>query len=326
MNTIRKITATLAVALMTTAAMAQSGVEQAIRTFVDEKSNGKTFTLSNYQEAQEADSLPTAYYREYKFTVSKKNKQFNQLLDAFEEGKCKYYQKKMKAAGETLTSSWSVGYGARSESSITFGTYRDRNYSLLYVRDSRKPKWRTVYGLVWYDNRADQDYCDGSLHIIYSPDPQKKTSKKVRVAYDWDEFNKSMEELDKSLANLDVALDGKKLTFASPDTIYNYSDGVFTNNPNVMVYDPNENVNSAEQFLSRFSTLRSLYLDANRNQRSTTYRTSLINKIVSLCKKKASLLSADEKEVCIFGIKEMKDRTYNEYDKKLLSVAQKALK
>lgn len=326
MNTFRKITATLAVALCATVAMAQNSVEQAIKSFVDGKSYGKYITANNYQEAQEDESLPKSYYREYKFNINKKSKQFEQLREAFEEGQCEYYKKVMKPAGEIASTTWNVGYGAQSESTVQFGTHKDRNYALLYCRDNGNAKWRTVYGLVWYNNKENDDNYNGSLHIIYSPDPKKMERKSNVKVINWNDFNKSMDELDASLAELDESLAGlDTLKFNHNFTVID-PDGTVTTNSNVIHYDPNEYVNSAEQFLTRFGTLRSLYLDAGKKQRSASYKTSIINKVLSLCKNKASLLSADEKKACAYGIKEMQDRTYAEYDKRLLDIALKALK
>lgn len=326
MNTLKKITVAFVAAIAATAAMAQNSVEQAIKDFVENRGNGKYITSTSYEEAQEADTLPMSFYRKYKFRISKKSRQFEQLRKAFEDGQCKYYKKTMKPSGEEPSETWSVGYGARSEKTVRFGTHKERNYTLLLSRDSDNPEWRTFYGLVWYDDKENDDNYRGSLDIIYSPDPKKRELKKLGGNIDWDDFNKTMEQLDQSLKSLDLPREGQEITIISPDSLPDGMESAAGNGKRVYVYDLNRKVRSADEFLSRFGTLRSLYLDTQADKRSASYKTSIINKIVSLCKNKASLLSADEKEVCAYGIREMQKHTYNEYDKRMLNIALKAMK
>jgi len=326
MDTLRKTLATLLVAVSATAAMAQSGVEEAISNFVESKGNGKNITASNYQEAQEADSLPLSYYHEYKFSVNKKNKQFEQLREAFDEGQCKYYKKAMKTAGEQSQMTWNVGYGARSEKIVSFGTHKERNYSLLYSRIDANPEWRIVYGLVWYDDTENEDTYKGSLHIICSPDPQKMERNETDTGFDWNGFSRKMAKLNQSLEGLDLSLNGGNITILDTDSLLKAAGITHNDGIQVFTFDTNKQLTTADQFLKRFGTLRALYLDSEINTRSASYRTGLVSKIVSLCKNKASLLSADEKEVCAYGIKEMQKAAIDEYDKRMLNVALKALK
>lgn len=325
MNNLKTFAACFIMSLFAATTMAQNAVEQAIKDFVDGAKYGKYLTANNYQEDQDADSLPLSFYREYKFNVAKHNKQFEKLREAFDESKCNYYMKKMKEAGEEPYATWSVGYGAHSENSVQFGTHKSHNYSLIYVRDKQHPKWRTVYALVWFDDKKDADNYKGSLHIIYSPDPKKMVRTRVMTSKEWDDYNRQMEEYKRQMEDYNQEMEAFSDRINGYDYPQFYADSLF-NGSKTYGYVTNEKITTAEQFMSRFGTLRALYFNAVRHQRSTSYKTSLLNNIVSLCKNKAKLLSVDEKDVCTCGIKEMEEQTWSDYDKKLLNIARKALK
>jgi len=73
------------------------------------------------------------------------------------------------------------------------------------------------------------------------------------------------------------------------------------------------------------SVARHLCIDSLKRRITLPLNGKIISD-VSLCKNKASLLSADEKEVCAYGIKEMQKAAIDEYDKRMLDIALKALK
>lgn len=333
MKTFSRMVVALLMVFLPTIATAQSGIETAIKNFLDSKSNGKSITVSNFLEEQEADSLPKWYYHEYKFSVNKKNKQFERMREAFEDGQCNYYSKWAKMAGEEAENKRYICYGARAEQSVLLGKHKNRNYIMLCVRDNNNEEWRTCYTLVWYNDAEDDDVYNGILYEIYSPDPRKINRKRLNRSlkigdktFDFSDLNDNMAELNEALKDLPITINGFNTGKFHADSI-SIGDGyLIIDGKKIELTDQSKKIKSADEFLNRFGSLRSLYLDAVKDQRSSIYRTSLINKIVSLCKDQASILSVDEKEVCTFGIKEMQKQTTEEYDRKLFNIALKALK
>lgn len=333
MKTFSSIIVALLAAILPATAMTTNSIDEAINSFVQGKNNGKYIKSTNFQESQEADSLPVSSYCEYKFSIDKDNKQFEQLRKAFENPQCKYYKRWTKQAGEEAKGSPIVSYGERSEHTISLGAYKERNYILLCVRDDDNPKWRTCYVLIWYDDKVNKDVYNGTIYKIYSPDPQKverkKSNKTIIIGdktFNLNELDHNMDEFNKAMKEFDIAMDGYNGYYFNTDSLSTGNGNIFINGNLIDINNPNKNIKTADDFLNRFSTLRNLYLDTKANTRSKHYKTSLINQVVSLCKNKASVLSAEEKEVCAYGIKEMQKQTSDEYDKKMFDVALKALK
>ena len=80
--------------------------------------------------------------------------------------------------------------------------------------------------------------------------------------------------------------------------------------------------------IQQFGNLRAAYLSNIKegNIDNTTLLTGLANSILDLCKNKGSQMSADEKEVCITGLKDMQQQTPDKYIKGLFGVAINVLK
>lgn len=267
--------------------MAQTDMAKAIDEFTDGKEAAGYITTDNYQSAYNDKCGGTSYYREYGFSIEAKSGRLENLRKAFYANRASAYNVMIKKAGVRLDKNDKVGYGAESENTVTFGSYVDRNYILIYVRDATYPSWRTCYALVWYERPGEPRTVDGSLHVIYSPDPAMKE--------DDDVFS----DLSKSIDDYKSAVQGAE------------NGGLVT---------------TPDAFMQRFGTLRSLFLDAVRNHGETSYKTSIVNKIVSLCKNSGKLLLESERNVCMTGLRNMMNVCDDEYLSGLLAIAHKSLK
>lgn len=317
MKTIKKMAIIALLATMPAAAMAQEALLQAIDKFVKGKSADTYITLDNYESEEDTATGLNAYYQSYEFSINKTDSKFQQLLNAFKNTSCRYYSKYTKNAGTKDETGKAVTFDLRGSKRIEFGKRKERNYILYFVRDDQHPKWRTCCALVWYESpSADYKY-SGSVHVVYSPDPTKLprsyTYKAVTIpsnTIDMSGFDESMEKLDESMKKLDESLG--KLDGLDGDT-------------KVYYYDNSDKPTTADEFLNRFGTLRSMYVSAEKNHNSLSWRTRLVNRIVSLCRNGKTLLSADEKSVVVAELKKMQKESTDDYLKDILGVAAKAL-
>jgi len=70
-----------------------------------------------------------------------------------------------KKAGSASIETNRVGYGNNNSMTYEFGTHKDRNYNLQYIRDRKDSTMRYVYALVWYPGK--NDVVLGSVYKFY---------------------------------------------------------------------------------------------------------------------------------------------------------------
>lgn len=90
-------------------------------------------------------------------------------------------------------------------------------------------------------------------------------------------------------------------------------------------FDDDTRDDASTSVLSRFGNMRAAYLKAVTEQEDTDVLTALANSIVSLVRTKGDKLSADEKNLCREGLKEMKQRTTDTFIKGLFDIGVKEL-
>lgn len=79
--------------------------------------------------------------------------------------------------------------------------------------------------------------------------------------------------------------------------------------------------------IQQFGNLRAAYLNNLRdNIDNTNLLTGLANSILDLCKQKGSVMTMDERALCIDGMKELQERTPDKYIKGIFNVATNSLK
>ena len=208
-----------------------------------------------------------------------------------------------KKAGSASIETNRVGYGNNNSTTYEFGTHKDRNYNLQYIRDSKDSTMRYVYALVWYQG-MDRSV-KGSVYKFYSKDPQ--TYKKP-LSYKMN----AVQGLD-SLVSLGNIRYNKNL-------VRSYD---------LEMTPPKD----AAEFIMQLNTLRAAFKNARDqypyfgNQVTRrTLQTGIANKIVKLCKGYGKLLNADEKKFCATSLNKMKKDTDDEYLQSLLELTANSLR
>ena len=208
-----------------------------------------------------------------------------------------------KKAGSASIETNRVGYGNNNSMTYEFGTHKDRNYNLQYIRDRKDSTMRYVYALVWYPGK--NDVVLGSVYKFYSKDPQ---AYKMSLSYKMN----AVQGLD-SLVSLGNIRYNKNLV---------RSYGLDMTPPK-----------DAAEFIMQLNTLRAAFKNARDqypylgNQVTRrTLQTGVANKIVKLCKGYAKLLNADEKKFCATSLNGMKKDTDDEYLQNLLELTANSLR
>lgn len=207
-----------------------------------------------------------------------------------------------KKAGSASIETNRVGYGNNNSMTYEFGTHKDRNYNLQYIRDRKDSTMRYVYALVWYPGKDDMVL--GSVYKFYSKDPQ---AYKMSLSYKMN----AVQGLD-SLVSLGNIRYNKNLV---------RSYGLDMTPPK-----------DAAEFIMQLNTLRAAFKNARDqypylgNQVTRrTLQTGVANKIVKLCKGYGKLLNADEKKFCASSLNKMKKDTDDEYLQSLLGLTANSL-
>ena len=208
-----------------------------------------------------------------------------------------------KKAGSASIETNRVGYGNNNSTTYEFGTHKDRNYNLQYIRNCKDSTMRYVYALVWYPGKDDMVL--GSVYKFYSKNPQ---AYKVSLSYKM----KAVQGLD-SLVSLGSIKYNRNLARSY----------------DLEMTPPKD----AAEFMVQLNTLRAAFKNANDQYpylgdqvTRRTLQTGVANKIVKLCKGYGKLLNADEKKFCATSLNKMKKDTDDEYLQSLLELTANSLR
>ena len=208
-----------------------------------------------------------------------------------------------KKAGSASIETNRVGYGNDNSMTYEFGTHKDRNYNLQYIRNCKDSTMRYVYALVWYPGKDDMVL--GSVYKFYSKDPQ---AYKVSLSYKM----KAVQGLD-SLVSLGSIKYNRNLARSY----------------DLEMTPPKD----AAEFMVQLNTLRAAFKNANDQYpylgdqvTRRTLQTGIANKIVKLCKGYGKLLNADEKKFCATSLNKMKKDTDDDYLQSLLELTANSLR
>ena len=208
-----------------------------------------------------------------------------------------------KKAGSASIETNRVGYGNNNSTTYEFGTHKDRNYNLQYIRNCKDSTMRYVYALVWYPGKDDMVL--GSVYKFYSKDPQ---AYKVSLSYKMN----AVQGLD-SLVSLGSIKYNRNLARSY----------------DLEMTPPKD----AAEFMVQLNTLRAAFKNANDQYpylgdqvTRRTLQTGVANKIVKLCKGYGKLLNADEKKFCASSLNKMKKDTDDDYLQSLLELTANSLR
>ena len=208
-----------------------------------------------------------------------------------------------KKAGSASIETNRVGYGNNNSMTYEFGTHKDRNYNLQYIRDRKDSTMRYVYALVWYPGK--NDVVLGSVYKFYSKDPQ---AYKMSLSYKMN----AVQGLD-SLVSLGNIRYNKNLV---------RSYGLDMTPPK----DAAEVIMQLNTLRAAFKNARDQYPYFGNQVTRRTLQTGIANKIVKLCKGYGKLLNADEKKFCASSLNKMKKDTDDDYLQSLLELTANSLR
>lgn len=280
-------------------------IDQAFDKFVQDLSQDDLVTSSTM------NTYNIGMMKGFEFAVPrKKQKMVDTFRKALLSNSRLAYISFTKKAGSASNETNRVGYGKDNSMTYEFGTHKDRNYNLQYLRDCKDSTMRYVYALVWYQG-MDRSV-KGSVYKFYSKDPQ--TYKKPSANMKSFSYTKpSIQDLD-SLVSL---VKNFKFDESWAGSYY------FDETP------PKD----AAEFMMQLNTLRAafknagdLYSNFGNQVTRRTLQTGIANKIVKLCKGYGKLLNADEKKFCATSLNKMKKDTDDEYLQSLLELTANSLR
>ena len=273
-------------------------IDQAFDKFVQDLSQDDLVTSSTM------NTYNIGMMKGFEFAVPRKKQK---MVDAFHKALLSNsrlaYISFTKKAGSASIETNRVGYGNNNSTTYEFGTHKDRNYNLQYIRNCKDSTMRYVYALVWYPGKDDMVL--GSVYKFYSKDPQ---AYKVSLSYKMN----AVQGLD-SLVSLGSIRYNRNLARSY----------------DLEMTPPKD----AAEFMVQLNTLRAAFKNANDQYpylgdqvTRRTLQTGVANKIVKLCKGYGKLLNADEKKFCATSLNKMKKDTDDDYLQSLLELTANSLR
>ena len=301
MKTTFKLTFVACLMMLSSACHAQKpipAIDQAFDKFVQDLSQDDLVTSSTM------NTYNIGMMKGFEFAVPRKKQK---MVDTFHKALLSNsrlaYISFTKKAGSASIETNRVGYGNNNSTTYEFGTHKDRNYNLQYIRNCKDSTMRYVYALVWYPGKDDMVL--GSVYKFYSKDPQ---AYKVSLSYKMN----AVQGLD-SLVSLGSIRYNRNLARSY----------------DLEMTPPKD----AAEFMMQLNTLRAAFKNAKDlypyfgNQVTRrTLQTGIANKIVKLCKGYGKLLNADEKKFCATSLNKMKKDTDDEYLQSLLELTANSLR
>ena len=301
MKTTFKLTFVACLMMLSSACHAQKpipAIDQAFDKFVQDLSQDDLVTSSTM------NTYNIGMMKGFEFAVPRKKQK---MVDTFHKALLSNsrlaYISFTKKAGSASIETNRVGYGNNNSTTYEFGTHKDRNYNLQYIRNCKDSTMRYVYALVWYPGKDDMVL--GSVYKFYSKDPQ---AYKVSLSYKMN----AVQSLD-SLVSLGSIRYNRNLARSY----------------DLEMTPPKD----AAEFMVQLNTLRAAFKNANDQYpylgdqvTRRTLQTGIANKIVKLCKGYGKLLNADEKKFCATSLNKMKKDTDDDYLQSLLELTANSLR
>lgn len=280
MNKTKIILAALACIAMPVALNAQENLKKAMDDFITDKDICEYLTTDMFSENKKGTNESLTYWYSYEFDMPKSmQKKIDQLRNAFHKDTDVAYKVMVKSAGSNNSNTLNIAYGDDLEKNVQFGGHSSRNYMVMLVRDEQDSLKRYCYGVVWYTDK-NEERLKGSLHKIYGKDPTKQQN------------NYKVYTMD-SYGNLDND-DTKK----------------------IIIKSEKDSIASDIDFMQVFGNLCAAYRNNVRYARFKEYNTLLIglaNRMLRICRDHSSLLSKNEKDICIEELKEIQKDTGQDY-------------
>lgn len=291
MKTIKLLAATLLCAALPATINAQENLKKAINSFVNAKDiNAHSSSASESQNNDDNGKL-TSFSREYTFSLPHdKMPAFNKVIAAFDKDKKKAYSVYSRDENMNDDILTRISYGDNLEKTKSYGSFKNRNYRLMFVHDEQDSLRRYAYALTWWKDQP-LGYTNICIDEYYSLNPNKvETENKL---YD----------------------DATRIITMNPDGSIAINDGL-TGLTKVISTDieTDKEIKTSFDFVKRLGTLRAAFINPNLTAQ-TAMQTMIATKIAQLCNDHGDLPGTGERQFCIDAIEELKKHPFAKRDK-----------
>ncbi len=173
MKTAKLFYLVLLCAVLPTAAQAQKNLIKAIDDFVSDDKVAEYVKVNSSVEKNGEGDETVSYIYQYRFEMSATLLgKLDRVIEAFERDTDEAYNVLARDEGISNNVLVNVSYGKDLDKSISYGSYLDRNYRIMLVRDKQDTLKRYCYAVTWHVDK-ENNMLAGSLDKIYGQDPQK---------------------------------------------------------------------------------------------------------------------------------------------------------
>lgn len=291
MKTIKLLAAALLCAALPATINAQENLKEAINNFVNAKDiNAHSSSASESQNNDDNGKL-TSFSREYTFSLPHdKMPAFDKVIAAFDKDKKKAYS--VYSRDENLNDDIlaRIAYGDNLEKTRSYGSFKNRNYRLMFVHDEQDSLRRYAYALTWWKDQP-LGYTNICIDEIYSLDPRKVEKTHIPDNDVWQAITMSP---DGSIIINDTLTGLRKVI----------STGI----------EADKEIKTSFDFIKRLGALRAAFINPNLTAK-TAMQTMIATKIAQLCNDHGDLPGTGERQFCIDAIEELKKHPFAKNDK-----------
>lgn len=326
----KSIKIALVMLLMAAAGSVSAQVECSFKTALDDflSKQSQRITLSDVytcdSEGLYENQFRGDYNKRYNFSLEKgEGYVIDRLIAAFHESLPLSYNSFEQTQSNAYLTSNHLGYWKNGiAQSINFGSRKDHNYYVLYLKTPTDSLRRLALALTW--NKGKKGFIEGTITEIWGGNPP---------------VLKQLAQAKKE------HLGAVKQTVTQMDEKGNYKTHITKNDGSTIVVNGslgkgvisaqdsqsgNEfiDLSNASEVLAIFGGIRGVYLKtANEKDENVTITLgALAGTIMNLCKQKAGLLSTDEKQLLMDSIEELKQYSKDTFANGSLELAEGYLK
>lgn len=155
------------------AAQAQKNLIKAIDDFVNDDKIAQYVKVNSSVEKNGGGDKVASCFCQYRFEMpATLQGKLDKVVEAFDRDADEAYNVLTRDEGISSSVLVNVPYGEKIDKSISYGSYIDRNYRIMFVRDKQDTLKRHCYAVTWWVDKKN-NVLAGSLDKIYGPDPRK---------------------------------------------------------------------------------------------------------------------------------------------------------
>lgn len=302
--------------VLSTNAFAQNNVKKSLDNFISNRNIKFTSKISETKDPVSNKLISKCNI--YKFTMPSKDNPityFDNIYNAFEKDKDLAYWSIRQDANTPDRETWNIIYGNDGEY-ITIGESDSKNVLAMNVIDRNDTTCRYSYILEWMTDKKE-NHIVGDIMFLYGKMPNKKKSKLGILGFPFFDDRESHDtKINGTRINDDTLfynIDGKQQSMIIPKLKYGtLKNRLMTDDSD---YEDNDSDNTTAGWLSKFGVLTNMYGG------NGILSSSIVSKIVDLCKRSKGVISPKEKTLCIDRLREMKQKTKDKFQKGLIDEA-----